>query len=189
MGLYPSIPQLGLKALEEALEKRDSIQFSTSDLVKMAKCILRNNNFEFNGETKQQISGTTIGTTFAPPYAWIFMNQVESEFLKTQTHQPLVWFRYINDTFFIWTHGQDKFEQFLVDLNKFHPFIKCTHDSNTKDVTVLDVDVKFLNGKIITDLHIKATDRHQYLHYTSLHPYHTNRSIVYSQAPRVSRIC
>ena len=57
------------------------------------------------------------------------MEQVESEFLKTQTHQQLVWFRYIDDIFFIWTHGQDKLEQFLVDLNKFHP-IKFTHEMN-----------------------------------------------------------
>ena len=46
------------------------------------------------------------------------MDQVESESLKTQTHQLLVWFRYIDDIFSIWTHGQDKLEQFLVDLNK-----------------------------------------------------------------------
>ena len=190
VGSYPSIPhELGLKALEEALEKRDSIQISTSDLVKMAKFVLQNNYFEFNGETKQQISGTAIGTKFAPPYACIFMDQVESEFLKTQTYQQLVWFRYIDDIFFIWTHGQDKLEQFLDDLNKFHPSIKFTHESSRKNVTFLDIDVKFLNGKIITDLHIKATDRHQYLHYTSSHPYHTKRSIVYSQALRVSRIC
>ena len=90
----------------------------------MAKFVLQNNYFEFNGEAKQQISGTAIGTTFAPPYVCIFMDQVESEFLKTQTHQPLVWFRYVDDIFFIWTNGQDKLEQFLVDLNKFHPFIK-----------------------------------------------------------------
>ena len=33
MGLYPSIPhELGLNALEEALEKRESIQVSASDL-------------------------------------------------------------------------------------------------------------------------------------------------------------
>ena len=122
VGLYPSIPhELGLKALEEALEKRDSIQISTSDLVKMAKFVLQNNYFEFNGETKQQISGTAIGAKVAPPYACKFMDQVESEFLKTQIHQLLVWFRYIDDTFFIWTHGQDKLERFLVDFNKFHP--------------------------------------------------------------------
>ena len=85
VGLYLSIPhELGLKALEVALEKRESIQISTSELVKMAKLVLQNNYFEFNGETEQQISGTAIGTRFATPYACVFMDRVESEFLKTQ---------------------------------------------------------------------------------------------------------
>ena len=80
--LYPSIPHElgffgGFFALKEALEKRESIQISTSDLVKMAKFLLKNNHFEFNGETKQQISGTAIGIKFAPRYACTFMNQVE----------------------------------------------------------------------------------------------------------------
>ena len=80
LGLYPSIlHELDLKALEVALEKRELIQTSTFDLVKMAKFVLQNDYFESNGETKQ-ISGTVIGTTFAPPYACIFMDQVESIF-------------------------------------------------------------------------------------------------------------
>ena len=49
------------------------------------------------------------------------MDQVESEFWMTQIDQPLVCFRYIVDILFIWTHGQDNLEQFLVYLNKFHP--------------------------------------------------------------------
>ena len=101
VGLYPSVlHELGLKALEVTVEKRESIQISLSDLVKMAKFALQNNYFEFNGETKQQISGTTIDTKFAPAYACIFMDQVESEFLKTQIYQPLVCFSYIDDFFF-----------------------------------------------------------------------------------------
>ena len=100
-----------------------------------------------------------------------------------------MWFRYIDDIFFIWTHGQDKLELFLVDFNKFHPSLKCTHESSRENVTFLDVDAEFLNGQIITDLHIKAIDRHQHLHYQSSNPHHTKRSIVYSQALRVSRIC
>ena len=40
-----------------------------------------------------------------------------------------------------------------------------------------------------TDLHIKATDFHQYLEYTSSHPDHTKKSIVYSQLLRLSRLC
>ena len=40
----------------------------------MAKFVLQNNYFEFNGETKQQISVTATGTKFPPPYACIFMD-------------------------------------------------------------------------------------------------------------------
>ena len=88
-GLYPSIPyELGLKALEEALEKRKSKQISTDNVIKLTKFLLQNNYFEFNGEVKQQISETVIKTKFAPPYACIFMDQVECEFLRTQQHQP-----------------------------------------------------------------------------------------------------
>ena len=116
------------------------------------------------------------------------MDQAESEFLKTQQHQPLVWFRYVDDIFFIWTHGQEKLEGFLDNFNKFHPNLRFNHEHSRKHVTFLDLDVKIIDHKILTDLHIKATDRNQYLHYTSSHPYHTKRSIVYSQALRVSRI-
>ena len=63
--LYPSTPhELGLKALEETLEQRESILISTSDLVKIFTFVLQNNYIEFNGETKQQISGTAIGPKF-----------------------------------------------------------------------------------------------------------------------------
>ena len=56
VGLYPSIPhQFGLKTLEEALEKGQSKQISTDDLIKLAKFALQNNYFQFNGEVKQQI--------------------------------------------------------------------------------------------------------------------------------------
>ena len=67
----------------------------------MAKFALKNNYFEFNGRIKQQISGTVIGTTFTPAYACIFMDDLENKFLETQSLQPLVWFRYIDDVFFV----------------------------------------------------------------------------------------
>ena len=53
-GLYPSIlHKLDLKALEEALEKREYKQISTEDLIKLAKFVLQNNYFECNGEINQ----------------------------------------------------------------------------------------------------------------------------------------
>ena len=44
----------------------------------MAEFVLKNNLFEFNGKVKRQYSGTTIGTKFAPPYACIFVDEVEA---------------------------------------------------------------------------------------------------------------
>ena len=45
----------------------------------MAEIVLSNNFFEFNSGTFQQISGTAIGTKFALPYAFIYMDQVEHD--------------------------------------------------------------------------------------------------------------
>ena len=59
------------------------------------------------------MSGTAIGTKFAPPYACIFMDRLENEFLDTQILKPLVWLRYIDDIFFIWTHSEEELKKFM----------------------------------------------------------------------------
>ena len=72
---------------------------------------------------------TAIGTKFAPPCACIFMEKVEIEFLESQVYKLLVWFRYIDDVFFIWSHGEEKLRLFLKDLNK-KDLIKFTHEAD-----------------------------------------------------------
>ena len=70
VSLYPSIPHnVGLRALKEALDKREQKKIPTEDLLQMAEFVLKNNFFEFNNRIKQQISGTAIGTQCAPTYA------------------------------------------------------------------------------------------------------------------------
>ena len=50
VGLYPSIPdEAGLKALKEALDKRQNRNIATNDLIKIAEFVLKNNYFEFKG--------------------------------------------------------------------------------------------------------------------------------------------
>ena len=117
------------------------------------------------------------------------MDESERDFLQTQDHQPFLWLRYIDNIFFIWTHGEKKLQNFLEKLNKFHPNINFTHESSEKNFLFLDLNIKLSNGQLEKDLYTKPTDRHQYLHYSSSHTEHTKRSIVFSQGLRVSRTC
>ena len=89
----------------------------------------------------------------------------------------------------IWTHGEEKLVSFIDVRNSSHPNIKFTHESNKQHIPLLDLNMNLSGNKLSTDLYIKPTDRPQYLQYTSSHPEHTKKSVVYSQALKLSRIC
>ena len=73
----------------------------------MARFVLKNNCFESDSMVKQQVSGAAIGTKFASPYACILMDRVETEFLEKEHLKPWIWLRYVDDTLFVWTHGEE----------------------------------------------------------------------------------
>ena len=190
VGLYPSIPHDGgLEILRKQYDKFKDKMVPTEDIIKMADSVLKNNLFEFDCKFYQQISGTAIGTKFAPPYACIFMDFIETEFLKTQAKKPWLWKRFIDDIFFIWTDSEENLNKFLKDLNEFHPNLRFTYEKSKEKINFLDLVIKLADGKIVTDLYCKSTDTHQYLHYDSCHAEHIKRSIVFSQTLRLKRIC
>ena len=81
------------------------------------------------------------------------------------------------------------FEKFLEFLNCYHPTIKFTAHYSKEKRNFLDVSVRKTNNQLVTDLYIKPTDTHQYLHASSCHVYHSKISIPYSQALHLNRIC
>ena len=85
---------------------------------------------------KLRISGTAIGIKFTPPYTCIYMDKTETDFLKTQDLQPFIWLRYIDDIFFIWTHGEAELRRLMEKLNQFLPKRKFTYESSQKKVAI-----------------------------------------------------
>ena len=136
----------------------------------MAEFVLKNNYFEFNSNVKDQISGTAIGTEFAPPYPCIYMDCMENQFLKNAQVQSQIWFRYIDDIFLIWTACEKELDDFLEQINQFSSQFKFTHECSREEINFLDVAVKVNHGEFITNLYWKPTDGHQYLHFASCHP-------------------
>ena len=117
------------------------------------------------------------------------MAELEEEMIKESEYKPYLWWRYIDDIFFLWQHGEDKLRSFIDKINKVHSTIKFTAERSKTSINFLDVTVSLIEGVIETDLYVKPTDSHQYLQSSSCHPFHCKKGIPYSQALRLNRIC
>ena len=192
VGLYPNIPhEGGLKALENALNRREDQSINTTSLMELAELALKNNYFEHVYKIYKQEQGTAIGAKFAPSYAIVYMGEFEENAIDGFPLKPWVWWRYIDDVFMIWEYGEETLNEFVEHLNGLDPNIKFERPLKYSKVAIdfLDVTVTRVDDRLKTDLYTKPTDTHQYLEFSSCHPWHCKKSIPYSQALRLRRIC
>ena len=122
VGLYPNTPHdKSLDFLKDFLDSRVDKEVAKDTLIELAKLLLKNNIFEFSGKTCKQIRGTAICTKFVPPYAILFMATLREKILsKVKKKRTILW-RYIDDIFFIWERGQESLQEFINEINSFHP--------------------------------------------------------------------
>ena len=188
--LYTNIPHdEGVRACSVALSKAGHTTPPISDIANLMELVLTKNNFSFLGKHYLQIHGTAMGTRMAPSYACLFMSDLEEHMLASAPCRPWVWWRYIDDVFFIWTRDEGSLITFTNHINPFHRNIKFTSEHSSCEANFLDVTVRKDVDSITTDIFLKPTDTHQYLHSSSCHPRHCKTGIAFSQALRLRRIC
>ncbi len=114
-----------------------------------------------------------MGSKCSPTVSNLFVEEIEKKFVYTYKFQPLLWKRFIDDIFFIWTYLKEELNLFIEHLNSRHPTIKFTTIISKTRVDYLDTTVKVDDdGEVYTTLYTKPTDTHIYLHYRSSHPIH-----------------
>ena len=128
--LYTNIPNSeGMKSVKMSLEKYSKRTASTKVITTFLALILTLNNFVFNCRNYLQIRGCAMGTISAPSYANIFMDHFERKFIypfiKTFS---LIYLRFIDNMFFIWTGSKTDLEKLLNKLNAKHPSIKFEYE-------------------------------------------------------------
>ena len=179
----------GLTAVSEAVGLRGPLYDGIMQLLELS---LKNNDFMFNGEWYLQTIGTSMGRDWAPHYADIYMAKFEKEALHKSPLKPHTYYRYLDDIFIVWPHGEDAFITFLESLNQHEPPIKFKASINKERINYLDTTI-FKNpgnkNELLTKVFFKPTDTHQLLHKTSFHPKHTFQGIIKSQITRFFRIC
>ena len=127
----------------------------------------------------------------ASSFANLFMGDLEKKLLAQSSLKPFIWWRYIDGIFMVWTHGEDKLKEFITHLNSSHNTIKFTHEFSNSSISFFEFTISLNNNnnQISTDLFVKSTDTHQSLLHTSCHPNHVRKSIPFSLALRIRRIC
>ena len=89
----------------------------------------------FNNQLYRQIHGPAYGTRMAPNYDIILMYYLGESLLHSNTHEPKLWVRYMDDIFMIWSHSPEKLKDFITHLKfNFHATIKVTHTQSTKEL-------------------------------------------------------
>ena len=76
------------------------------------------NNFQFDDENYLQVGGTAMGTRVAPSLANIFMGDFEQNRIANRRLKPAFLCRFIDDLFFLWTHGEVELAELIDHINK-----------------------------------------------------------------------
>ena len=128
-----------------------------------------------NSNCYLQIQGTAMGTKMAPAYANLFMGKLEIKLKQIGNPHILIWKRFIDDIFVIWTGSKADFKMYMGNLNKVHETIKFTYELSEIELTFLDITLykgnRFQKDRILDiHTHIKPTNKQLYTHATSYHP-------------------
>ena len=195
----------GLEAMKDNLNLREEKKVPTDFLISLMEIILKHNIFEFDESYFKQEVGAAMGSKPVPSYANMFMAKIDKLIKEQQGAEAIILMkRFLDDFFFIFKGSTKELHALFEKLNTIHPTIQLTMNhtyienepSEQKcDCTVnmsvpfLDVTCSIVNGRIETDLYKKETDRNQYLLPSSCHPKNTTKSIPFSLALRVVRVC
>ncbi|CAF0990039.1 unnamed protein product [Rotaria sordida] len=147
--LYTNIP------VQEAIEvtlnmlynKKDTslqIPFKRSEFKKLLEMAVHKVPFRFLNTTSIQEDGVAMGSPLAPILADIFLSKLELKINKFPTNKPLIWKRYVDDVFCIFTNSQN-IPDFLKRINKWHPNIHFTEEPEQNN------QIPFLDVLIIRD--------------------------------------
>ena len=161
-------------------------------LVELIDIVLKNNVFEFNNKYYLQIQGTAMGTKMAPAYANLFMGKLEEKLNELGKPHIMLWKRFIDDIFVIWTRSAVEFTTYMNTINQLHHTIKFTYELSETELTFLDITLykgdRFDRNQILDiRTHIKPTNKQLYIHASSYHPPTTINTISKGEVNRYLR--
>jgi hypothetical protein len=132
-----------------------------------------------------------MGSPLSPVISNFFMDDFEERALEQATHKPLCWFRYVDDTFVIWPHGQEKLEGFVEHLNDLHRNFQFTVETEKYGhLPFLDIDIyRRPDGSLGHKVYQKPTHTNLYLNPGSHHHPSNKQAVLATLVHRARALC
>ena len=132
-----------------------------------------------------------MGTICTPAYVNIFMAEFEQKYVYPLIKDKSVLFlRYIDDIFMVWTKSEKQLKDFISKLNPKYPSIKFDYKFDCKQIEFLGTLVYIdQQNNLQNTLFRKSSDRQKFINAKLEHPHSLKKSIPYSQALRIRRLC
>ena len=74
------------------------------------------------------------------------MAELEEKIIEIVGNKPYLWWRCIDDIFFIWEHGEVILKDFVQTINEIHPITKFAAEWSQESINFLDVTVSLIDG-------------------------------------------
>ena len=146
------------KKLEEDESLGDRTSLTPSSICQLTELCLQTTYFQQNGKLWEQCDGAAMGSPLSPVVANLYMEAFEQEAIERALDKPKLWVRYVDNTFVIWQHGQDKLESFLELLNNMRDPIKFTIEiEQNGQLPFMDVLVEKGGEQLTTSVYRKHT--------------------------------
>jgi len=187
--LYTNIPtDEGIEIILKYLDNYKEPHYPPIELLKQILIfVLKYNCFIFCDLFFLQIQGVAMGTKMAPNFANIFMADFEEKHILNKPKRPMLYRRYIDDIFIIWTDTLTELEQLINNINQCHSTIKMTSELSKQSINYLDLTITIENNKLKTTSYFKPTNTFSYLPGTSHHPKATKNGIFKGEMIRMLR--
>jgi hypothetical protein len=131
---------------------------------KISVCV-NNTYFQYGKYFYKQQKGMVMGSPLSPVICNLFREDLETRALSSFTPKPEVFFRYIDDIFFVWlSEFECSISEFHVHLNNQDCNSQFTMEmENNGKIPFLDVLVSRGTGRLVTEVYRKATNSDLYL--------------------------
>ena len=152
---------------------------TVSNITCLLEFCLSSTYFTFQEKLYEQVEGTTMGSPISSIVANLYMKDFEMRAIDTSPQPPLMWRRFVDDTFVVIKAAQK--QSFLDHINSINHHIQFTSEEPRPDGSMPFLDILITpgeDGSLTTTVNWRPTHTDLYMQWDSHHTISSKYSVI-----------